>query len=102
MIFKTIDDETTLSGQRIVSVLQARKIAQEEVNLSIQKHIAQLELDKVALTQLEQKIASGISYEEAYAQSMTKASIAAKEHAIQTKGLSGTTDTFIAKQKVGE
>lgn len=31
---------------------------------------------------------------------MTKASVAAKEHAIQTKGLSGTTDTFIAKQKV--
>ena len=99
-IFKTIDDETTLSGQRIVSALQARRIAQEEVNLSIQKHIAQLELDKTALTQLEQKIASGISYEEAYAQSMTKASVAAKEHAIQTKGLSGTTDTFVAKQKV--
>lgn len=98
-IFKTINDETTLSGQKIVSVLQARKIAQEEVNLSIQKHIAQLELDKAALTQLEQKIASGISYEEAYAKSMTKASVAAKEHAIQTKGLSGTTDTFIAKQK---
>lgn len=31
---------------------------------------------------------------------MTKASVAAKEHAIQTKGLSGTTDTFVAKQKV--
>lgn len=57
-------------------------------------------MDKTALTQLEQKIASGISYEEAYAQSMTKASVAAKEHAIQTKGLSGTTDTFVAKQKV--
>ena len=100
MIFKTIEDDSTLSGKRIISSLQARKIAQEEVNLSIQKHIAQLELDKVALTQLEQKIASGISYEEAYAQSMTKASVAAKEHAIQTKGLLGTTDTFIAKQKV--
>lgn len=100
MIFKTISDKTTLSGQKIVSILQARKIAQEEVNLSIQKHIAKLELDKAALTQLEQKIASGISYEEAYAQSMNKASAAAKEHAIQTRGLAGTTDTFVAKQKI--
>lgn len=30
MIFKTIGDETTLSGQRIVSVFEARKIAQEQ------------------------------------------------------------------------
>lgn len=60
MIFKTITDESSLSGRKIVSMFQARKIAQEEVNLSIQKHIAQLELDKAALTQLEQKIASGI------------------------------------------
>ncbi len=101
-IFKTITDETTLSGQRIVSVLQSRKIAQEEANRSIQKHIANLELDEIALTQLEQKIASGMSYEEAYAQTMKRASITAKEHAIQTKGLAGTTDTFIAKQKVAQ
>ena len=93
-------DDTALSGQKIISFLQARKIAQEQVNASITQHIAQLELDKTALSQLEQKIASGISYEEAYAQSMTKASTAAKEHAIQTKGLSGTTDIFVAKQKV--
>lgn len=40
MIFKTISDETTLSGQRIVGALQARKIAQEQAikqtNLDIQ------------------------------------------------------------------
>ena len=102
MIFKTIQDETTLSGQKIVSVLKARKIAQEEVNATIQKHIAQLNLDKTALTQLEKKIASGISYEEAYAQSMTKASVAAKEYALQTKGAAGTTDTFVAKQKTAQ
>lgn len=100
MIFKTITDETTLSNQRIVSVLQARKIAQEKASRSIQEHIAQLELDKVALTNLEEKIKIGISYEEAYSQSMNKASIAAKEHAVQTKGVAGTTDTFVAKQKV--
>lgn len=102
MIFKTITDETTLSDQRIVSVLQARKIAQEQTNRSIQEHITQLELDKIALTNMEQKIKSGITYDEAYAQSMNKASIAAKEHALQTKGVAGTTDTFVAKQKVAQ
>lgn len=102
MIFKTIQDETTLSGQKIISVLKARKIAQEEVNASIQRHIAQLNLDKAALTQLEKKVASGISYEKAYAQSMTKASVAAKEYALQTRGAAGTTDTFVAKQKTAQ
>ncbi len=100
MIFKTIKDETTLSGQRIISTLQARKIAQKEVNDSIQKHILQLELDKTALINLENKIASGMSYAKAYTQTMTQASITAKEYALQTKGLSGTTDTFVAKQKL--
>lgn len=101
-MFKTITDDSTLSGQRIVSVLKARKIAQEEVNISLQKHIAQLELDKAALTKLEQKVASGTSYEKAYAKSMEKASNDAKNYAIQTKGAAGTTDTFVAKQKAAQ
>lgn len=99
MIFKTIDDNSTLSGQRIVSTFEARRIAQEKVNASLREHAAQLEIDKAALTSLEQKVASGTTYEEAYAQSMKRASAAAKEHAITTKGLAGTTDTFVAKQK---
>lgn len=100
MIFKTITDETTLSGQRITSILQAEKIAQDEVNRSIQKYITQLESDKAALIDLERKIASGMSYGKAYTQTMTQASVAAKEHAIQTKGLSGPMDTFVEKPKI--
>lgn len=99
MIFKTIDDDSTLSGQRIVSVFEARRIAQEKVNASLREHAAQLEIDKAALTSLEQKVSSGTTYEEAYAQSMKRASVAAKEHAVTTKGVAGTTDTFVAKQK---
>lgn len=99
MIFKTIDDDSALSGQRIVSIFEARRIAQEKVNASLKEHAAQLEIDKAALTSLEQKVASGTTYEEAYAQSMKRASAAAKEHAVTTKGLAGTTDTFVAKQK---
>ena len=51
------------------------------------------------MTSLEQKVASGTTYEEAYVQSMKRASAAAKEHAVATKGVAGTTDTFVAKQK---
>lgn len=54
------------------------------------------------MTSLEQKVASGTTYEEAYAQSMKKASAAAKEHAVATKGVAGTTDTFVAKQKTAQ
>lgn len=54
MIFKTIDDDSTLSDQKIVSTFEARKIAQEKVNASLREHAAQLEIDKAALTSLEQ------------------------------------------------
>lgn len=99
MIFKTIDDNSTLSGQKIVSVFESRRIAQEKVTASLKKHAAQLEIDKAALTSLEQKVANGTSYEDAYAQSMKRASAAAKEHAVATKGVAGTTDIFVSKQK---
>ena len=102
MIFKTVDDDSNLSGQRIVNVFEARRIAQEKVNDSLREHVTQLEIDKAALTSLEQKVASGTTYEEAYAQSMKKASAAAKEHAVATKGVAGTTDTFVAKQKTAQ
>lgn len=95
MIFKTID---TGDDIKVVTALRARKIAQEELNVSIAKQQAILETDTVALSKLETQVASGIPYEEAYAQSMTKASIAAKEHAIATQGASGSTDVFVAKQ----
>ena len=36
MIFKTITDETTLSGQRIVGALQARKIAQQQATAQLE------------------------------------------------------------------
>ena len=39
MIFKTINDETTLSGQRIATSFTARKIAQEEATRQLEKDI---------------------------------------------------------------
>ncbi|MEI3163866.1 MAG: hypothetical protein V8S74_10890 [Lachnospirales bacterium] len=99
MIFKTTNDSSTLSNQKIVSIFRARKIAQEEVTASLKKQAAQLEIDKQELSLLEQKIKNGISYEQAYAESIHKSSLAAKEHAITTKGAAGTTDIFVDKQK---
>lgn len=99
MIFKTIDDDSTLSGQRIVSTFEARKIAQDKLTASLKEQSAQLEIDRQELSLLEQKVKSGMTYEQAYAESIKKASDAAKEHAVSTKGVSGATDTFVAKQK---
>ena len=39
-IFKTITDESTLSGQRIVGALQARKIAQQQATAQLETDIA--------------------------------------------------------------
>lgn len=99
MIFKTIDDDSTLSGQRIVSTFEARKIAQDKLTASLKEQAAQLEVDRQELSLLEEKVKSGMTYEQAYAESIRKASVAAKEHAVSTKGVSGATDTFVAKQK---
>lgn len=66
---------------------------------SLKEQSAQLEIDRQELSLLEQKVKSGMTYEQAYAESIKKASAAAKEHAVSTQGVSGATDTFVAKQK---
>lgn len=58
-----------------------------------------MEIDRQELSLLEEKVKSGMTYEQAYSESIKKASAAAKEHAVSTKGVSGATDTFVAKQK---
>ena len=102
MIFKTTEDDSALSNKRIVSVFKARRIAQEEMNAAIKEQAAQLEIDRQELSLLEEKIKSGMSYEQAYAESIHKASIAAKEQAISTKGAAGATSVFVEKQKIAQ
>lgn len=82
--------------------MKARKIAQDELTASIARQELQLIADEKALTRLEAKVASGIPLEQAMATEMNGASIAAKNHAIQTHGLNGTTDAFVAKQKAAQ
>lgn len=99
MMLKTIDNNGDI---KVVTVMKARKIAQDQLTASIARQELQLIADEKALTRLEAKVASGIPLEQAMATEMNGASIAAKNHAIQTQGLNGTTDAFVAKQKAAQ
>ena len=99
MMFKTVDNNGDI---KVVTVMKARKIAQDQLTASIARQELQLIADEKALTRLEAKVASGIPLEQAMATEMNGASIAAKNHAIQTQGLNGTTDAFVAKQKAAQ
>lgn len=99
MMFKTIDNNGDI---KVVTVMKARKIAQDQLTASIARQELQLIADEKAPTRLEAKVASGIPLEQAMATEMNGASIAAKNHAIQTQGLNGTTDAFVAKQKAAQ
>lgn len=103
-IFKTIEttDDNGLTNTKIVTALKARKIAQDELDTYLIKQQNTLKDDTKALKNLEKAIKTNVPYKEAYAQTMTKASVAAKEHAIQTKGAAGATEIFVAKQKAAQ
>ena len=87
---------------KIVTAMKARKIAQDELTASIARQEAELSKDVIALKNLEAAVAKNIPLEQAMATKMNGASIAAKNHAIQTQGLNGTTDAFVAKQKAAQ
>ena len=95
-IFKTIG---TGDDTQVVNLLKAKKIAQDELNASLAEQASVLETDTLELRKLETAVANGATYEEAFASSIKNASTAAKEHAIQTKGASGSTDVFVSKQR---
>lgn len=96
MIFRTIG---TGDDTQVVNLLKAKKIAQDELNASLAEQASVLETDTLELRKLETAVANGATYEEAFASSIKNASAAAKEHAIQTKGASGSTDVFVSKQR---
>lgn len=96
MIFRTIG---TGDDTQVVNLLKAKKIAQDELNASLAEQASILETDTLELRKLETAVANGATYEEAFASSIKNASTAAKEHAIQTKGASGSTDVFVSKQR---
>lgn len=92
MIFKTIDDNDSLSGQRIVSKFTARKIAQEEAT-------KQLEIDIQCLRNYEIECQKGSVSTETFSNTMKGASVEAQKYAVNIKNGTGSTQTFATNQK---
>ncbi len=92
MIFKTITDETTLSGQRIVGALQARKIAQQQAT-------AQLEIDIACLKEYQVACQNGTVTTEQFDTIMHKASASAVEYSAKIKAGTGTSQSYANAQR---
>lgn len=92
MIFKTIDDNDSLSGQRIVSKFTARKIAQEEAT-------KQLEIDIQCLRNYEVECQKGSVSTGTFSNTMKGASIEAQKYATNIKNGTGSAQTFAANQR---
>ena len=92
MIFKTIEDETTISGQRIVGALEARRIAQQQATI-------QLETDIACLKKYEIACQSGSVSTEQFDTIMKKASITAKEYTVNIQNGTGSAQSYAQAQK---
>ena len=92
MMFKTITDETTLSGQRIVGALQARKIAQQQAT-------AQLEIDIACLKEYQVACQNGTVTTEQFDIIMHKASASAVEYSAKIKAGTGTAQSYANTQR---
>lgn len=92
MIFKTIDDDSALFGQRIVSIFNARKIAQEQATM-------QLEVDIACLKQYEVACQSGTVTTEQFDSIMEKASVSAQQYAINIQNGTGSAKAYAQAQK---
>ena len=92
MIFKTIDDNDSLSGQRIVSKFTARKIAQEEA-------AKQSEIDIQCLRNYEAECQKGSVSTETFSNTMKGASIEAQKYATNIKNGTGSSQTFATNQR---
>jgi len=92
MIFKTITDETTLSGQRVVGALQARKIAQQQAT-------AQLEIDIACLKEYQVACQNGTVTTEQFDAIMHKASASAVEYSAKVKAGTGTAQSYANAQR---
>lgn len=92
MIFKTIDDNDSLSGQRIVSKFTARKIAQEEAT-------RQLEIDIQCLRNYEAECQKGSVSTETFSNTMKGASVEAQKYAVNIKEGTCSAQTFATNQR---
>lgn len=93
-LFKTTknDSETSLSGQKIVTALTSRKIAQEEA-------AKQSALDIECLQRYEAECQKGSVSTETFATTMKGASVEAQKYAVNIKNGTGSAQTFATNQK---
>ena len=100
-IFKSVQstDDNGVENTRVVTSLQAQRIAQEELNAVLARQAAQLEIDIAALQAYEAECAKGAVSTERFASIMNGASAEAQAYAVQTKGAAGSAQAFTAEQQ---
>ena len=100
-IFKTtqVEDEKGIINTQIVTALQARRIAQEELNVTLAQEALQLENDIASLEQYEIACKSGIVTTEDFARFMTGTSAEAQAYAVKIKEGTGSTQLSAEQQK---
>lgn len=91
-LFNMIKDNDSLSGQKLVTSLEARKVAQEEV-------VRQLEVDIECLKAYETECQKGEVSTETFANTMKGASVEAQKYAVNIKEGTGSAETFATNQK---
>lgn len=92
MIFQTIKDETALSGQRIVTSLQARKIAQQQAT-------AQLLIDVDCLNRYKIECDRGTVTTNKFNKIMQNASASAVRYSAEIKAKTGTVRAYANAQR---
>lgn len=92
MIFKTIDDDSTISSQRIVNIFNARKIAQQQAT-------AQLEIDIACLKKYEIACQNGTVSTTQFDNIMEKSSVTAKQYATNIQNGTGSAKAYAQAQK---
>lgn len=94
MIFQTNNNDSS-----IITFLQARKLAEQELTATIQQKQAILVADESALKLYESEISKGAVSTERFATIMQGASIEAQKYAISTQGVAGSTKVFVTSQQ---
>ncbi|MCI9176705.1 MAG: hypothetical protein HFH49_17635 [Lachnospiraceae bacterium] len=99
-LFRSVQstDENGVESTRLVTSIQARRLAQEELNASLARQAAQLEIDTAALKAYETECAKGAVSTEQFAGIMQGASAQAQAYAVETRGAAGSAQAFAARQ----
>ena len=108
MIFSTIEDEATLSGHRITNIFSQVASSIRTALSSAQgvsfgsSFTASLTNDQIALQNFINELARGTPMEQAFANTMREASVAAQQYAQNTNVASLSVDNFVTQQKMSQ